>query len=82
MERMIEGESCLRVEEAAALLRTTRLRILMLLKEGSLEGVQEEGEWFVRKTSVERLAAEGAPAPKPSACQSSCTARKCGCKEE
>jgi hypothetical protein len=58
--------------EAAAELGTTHLRILMLIKEGMLEGVQDRGEWFVSRESLVCFKAHGGDAHARRTCRTSC----------
>ena len=80
MVRIIDGVPHLRVDETALFLRLTRLRVLMLIKEGVLSGTIIDGEWFVARPSVEALSAAGTPPVAGPACQQSCSAKSCGCK--
>jgi len=57
---------------AAAELGTTHLRILMLIKEGVLEGMQEGGEWFVSRESLDCFKAHGGDAKAQRTCRTSC----------
>lgn len=71
---MVKTETFERVSaaEAAAKLGTTHLRILMLIKEGVLEGMQEGGEWFVSRESLDCLKAHGGDAQARRTCRTSC----------
>lgn len=74
------GNKYLTVQDAARELSTTHLKILMLIKQGTLQGVMDGGEWQVETTSVENLKAHGIdPVAQPS-CRTSCTASGCHCK--
>lgn len=66
------------VEEAARVLATTPLSVLMRLRRKVLEGREVEGRWFVVRESLERLQAEGSDADAEPLCRSHCTA-KGGC---
>lgn len=46
------GTDFVSLAEAAALLKTTEPRILMMLKNNQLLGRQEEGDWCVDKASL------------------------------
>lgn len=59
-------------EAAAAELGTTHLRILMLVKEGVLQGVQEGGAWFVSRASLDCFKAHGGDAQGRRTCRTSC----------
>ncbi len=75
----IDGVSYMTATEAAAKLETTGLRILMLLKEKSLQGVMVDGEWYVTSGSVECYQAHGEDVKGTKGCQSDCLSG-CGCK--
>ena len=69
------------LDEAADELSTTGLRLLMLIREGTLEGHEGEGGWHVTRQSLEHLKEGGGAAPvQQKGCASSCTASRCGCK--
>lgn len=51
------------IGEAARTLKTTELNVLMHIKRGLLEGVEDVGGWQVTAASLAALAAAG-PAPK------------------
>ncbi len=59
-------------DEAAAELATTYPRILMLLRDGILEGVQEEGIWYVNRDSLQCLISHGGETSARSSCRKSC----------
>ncbi|MRR38585.1 hypothetical protein EG829_28845 [bacterium] len=71
---MVKTETFERVSatEAAAMLGTTHLRILMLVKECVLEGMQEGGEWFVSRASLDCFKAHGGDAQAQRTCRTSC----------
>jgi excisionase family DNA binding protein len=58
--------------EAAGLLGTTRLRVLMLIKEGMLKGTQDGGEWFVERESLDCFKAHGGDVAVQRTCRTSC----------
>lgn len=80
MEISNMNEERLSVSEAASELGTTRLRLLMLLREGAVEGEQVDGEWYLSRASLDVLRVKGGPAPVSPSCRSSCSATTCGCK--
>lgn len=80
MEKSIMNDERITVSEAAAELGTTRLRLLMLLREGVVEGEQVDGEWYLSRASLDAIRAKGGPAPVSPSCRTSCTASTCGCK--
>ncbi|KAA0888856.1 hypothetical protein [Oryzomonas rubra] len=74
-----EQATMMAFDEAAEELATTGLRLLMLLREGTLEGVErEDGSWLIARASLERLKEQGGVPPvKQKGCASSCTASGC-----
>ncbi|MBI1920940.1 MAG: hypothetical protein HYS23_07635 [Geobacter sp.] len=80
MEISNTNEERLSVSDAASELGTTRLRLLMLLREGAVEGEQIDGEWYLSRASLDAIRAMGGPAPVSPSCKTSCTATTCGCK--
>jgi len=82
MDRMEEETKMVELDEAAEELATTSLRLLMLLREGTVAGVErEDGSWLIARASLERLKAQGGvpPVKQKKVCASSCTASSCGC---
>lgn len=68
------------LEDAAEQLSSTGLRLLMLIREGNLEGHEVEGKWYISLDSLERLKGTGGTPPiQQKDCASGCTASKCGC---
>jgi len=76
-ERTDRGET-VPAMEAAELLGTTHLRILMLIKEGVLKGGQDGGEWFVTHDSLDCFRKHGGDVRTVSTCRSSCGGGSCG----
>ncbi|MGD0843171.1 MAG: hypothetical protein ABSA06_02250 [Geobacteraceae bacterium] len=76
-ERTDTGET-VPVTEAAELLGTTHLRILMLIKEGVLKGGQDGSEWFVTRDSLDCFRKHGGDVRAESTCRSSCGGGSCG----
>jgi hypothetical protein len=81
MERTEEQAEMVELDQAVEELGTTSLRLLMLLREGTVEGVeQEDGSWLIARASLERLKERGGvPQAKQKGCASSCTSSNCGC---
>lgn len=82
MDRMEEQAEMIELDEAAEELGTTGLRLLMLLREGAAEGVeQEDGTWLISRASLERFKEQGGvpPVKQKKGCASSCTSSGCGC---
>lgn len=75
-----EKDAMIPLDEAAEELATTGLRLLMLIREGKLEGREEGGAWQVSRESLERLRERGMDPPaQQKGCASSCTSAKSGC---
>jgi hypothetical protein len=81
MGKTEEQAAMMELDEAVEELGTTGLRLLMLLREGTVEGIeQEDGSWLIDRASLERLKERGGvPQVKQKGCASSCTASSCGC---
>lgn len=73
-------EGFVTLEEAVAELKSTRLRVFMLIKEGALKGEMENGEWLISRESLEAYSVSEKTAPVIPSCKSSCSASSCGCK--
>jgi hypothetical protein len=65
------------VIKAAEVLGTTHLRILMLIKEGVLNGGQDGREWFVTRDSLDCFRKHGGDVRAKSTCLSSCGGSSC-----
>ena len=76
-ERTDRGET-VPVMEAAEVLGTTHLRILMLIKEGVLKSGQDGTEWFVTRDSLDCFRKHGGYVRAESTCRSSCGGGSCG----
>jgi hypothetical protein len=72
VEIQFDKEEAVPVMAAAEELGTTRLRILTLIKEGSLIGGQEEGEWFVTRDSIDCFRKHGGDIRVQGKCRTSC----------
>ncbi|QEM67959.1 hypothetical protein FO488_07170 [Geobacter sp. FeAm09] len=81
MDKTEKQATMMAFDEAVEELATTGLRLLMLLREGTVEGVeQEDGSWLIARTSLERLkTGGGVPPVKQKGCAASCTASRSGC---
>lgn len=79
MEPLQEDDAMVMIDEAAAELSTTGLRLLMLLREGTLDGREDHGEWLITRASLERLKQAGLSTPAQKGCATSCQASTCGC---
>lgn len=58
--------------EAAQELETTHLRILMLIKEGILDGAQEGAEWYVTRTSIDSFRSHDGDVRASVKCSTAC----------
>ena len=68
------------VAEAAQLLGTTALNVLMHVKRGLLVGVEHEGCWLVDPESLAELFRKrDAGEELPAVCQSNCSKKAAGC---
>jgi hypothetical protein len=72
------GEKTLPITEAAQILQTTPLNILMHIKRGLLKGAEKDGHWQVEKTSLDALAAKTGGQKADNVCTGACT-RKHAC---
>ncbi|NVN90693.1 MAG: hypothetical protein HXX11_08810 [Desulfuromonadales bacterium] len=66
------------LEDAAVELSTTGMRLLMLIREGTLAGSEADGEWSISRESLERLKCTGLTPPETKGCAKACSATKCG----
>jgi len=78
VDEQTDTEERVPIREAAELLGTTHLRILMLIKEGVLKGDQDGGEWFVTRESLDCFNMRGDNVQAKSRCRSSCGGGSCG----
>ena len=78
MEKRTDTGETVPVMEAAEVLGTTHLRILMLIKEGVLKGGQDGSEWFVTRDSLDCFSKHGGDVQAKSTCRSSCGGGSCG----
>jgi len=78
MERIIEGIPYLPMEEASRKLKSTGLRILMLIKQGVMRGCQVEGEWYVEKGTMGCFRSYETEDAKPGGCKGTCASGGCG----
>ncbi len=72
MEEKIGTEGYLPISDAAEELGTTHLRVLMLIKEGALQGKQEGEDWLVTRESVDCFRKHGGDLRVQAACRTSC----------
>lgn len=76
----MQEEGFVTLEEAVGELASTRLRVLMLIKEGALAGEMENGEWRISRESMEAHRVSGKTTAAVPSCKTSCSAGSCGCK--
>jgi hypothetical protein len=79
MDVFIDGTPHIPIAEAALELRTTHLKLLMLLKEKALSGCRSDGEWYVERSSLDCLKRHGIEPAKRAGCATSCNPSACGC---
>jgi len=77
MEERTDTGDAISVMEAAEVLGTTHLRILMLIKEGALKGGQDGNEWIVTRESLERFIKNDENVRAKSTCHSACGGGAC-----
>ncbi|MBN1959110.1 MAG: hypothetical protein JXQ81_07925 [Desulfuromonadales bacterium] len=75
---MEENQGKLSLEETASRMNTTKVNVLMHLKQGHIAGEEIDGEWVVAASSVKKFLAAGETFHTPVICQSSCRNRHCG----
>ena len=80
MERILDGAVHVTIAVAEEELKTTHLKVLMLLKKGTLSGCLVEGEWYVEKSSLDCLKLHGIEPVSGTSCATSCNPSACGCK--
>ena len=68
----------LSVTEAAKILQTTPLNILMHIKRGLLKGSEDDGEWLIERASIDALMEKTGGSKADDVCASGC-ARKHAC---
>ena len=68
----------LSVTEAAKILQTTPLNILMHIKRGLLKGSEDDGEWLIERASIDALMEKTGGRKADDVCASGC-ARKHAC---
>ena len=80
METIIDGTPHIPLADAARVLMTTHLRVLMLLKHKALTGSMVDGEWYVEKSSLDCLKSHDLNRLEQANCRTTCAASSCGCK--
>lgn len=71
-------EELVSLDDAATELSTTGMRLLMLIREGTLTGSERDGEWHISRDSLERLKCAGLTLPEVKGCGKGCSETKCG----
>ena len=80
MKVVIDEIEYLPVSAAAEHLSTTEMKILMLLRERSLEGELLDGSWYVTADSLAGFDPSTVCRPaEPLLCRTGCSATGCGC---
>jgi hypothetical protein len=67
------------VAEAAQIMGTTPLNVLMHIKRGLLVGIEEEGGWLIDPESLAALLGKRAAGELPAVCPSGCS-KNHGCQ--
>jgi len=66
------SEQMMPLSDAAKVMQTTPLNVLMHIKRGLLKGVEEKGQWFVNPESLEALLARTGGSKADNVCSSGC----------
>lgn len=66
------------LEEAAAELGSTGLRLLMMIREGTLVASESDGAWQISREVLDRLKRSGIAPLDQKRCPASCPATGCG----
>ena len=73
------SEQMMPLSDAAKVMQTTPLNVLMHIKRGLLKGVEEKGQWFVNPESLEALLARTGGSKADNVCSSGCDKKNaCG----
>ena len=72
------SEQFISIVEAAKVMQTTPLNVLMHIKRGLLKGIEEQGQWYIEKVSLEALLNETGGGKADGVCASGC-AQKHAC---
>lgn len=80
MALTIDAKEYVTAAQAAEMLGTTLPRVLMLLREHALEGMQVDGVWYVEKKSAACATAHGREMKAVKGCASHCSSGGCGCQ--
>ena len=78
MEKIINGVTHIPIEDAARELKTTHLRILMLVRQDVMKGCQVDGEWYVEKGTMGCFISYETEAAKAGGCKGGCASGGCG----
>ncbi|MRR35959.1 hypothetical protein EG829_15045 [bacterium] len=68
------------ITDAAKEVGSTHLRLLMLIKQGALQGELRDGEWYVSRDALAGFAAAEGENRPVLACAAACKASSCGCR--
>jgi hypothetical protein len=78
MEKIINGIPHIPIEDVARELKTTHLRLLMLIRRDVMKGCQMDGEWYVEKDTIGCFRAYDTDDVKPGGCKGTCASGGCG----
>jgi hypothetical protein len=79
MAIIIDEVAHVTLEEAAEVLNTTQLRVLMLIKEQALAGSEVNGAWYISNPSLACAVAHGKDQRTARGCNTYCSSSGCGC---
>lgn len=74
-----QAQNWMPLDEAAELLGTTPLNVLMHVKRGLLAGVEQENGWLVDPMSLARLLEQRQAGAVPTVCASGCAKKAVAC---
>ncbi len=80
MARTIDGIEYVTADEAAEMLATTPMRVLMLLRNKALAGMEINGEWLVSRDSAACCKSHSADMKVAKGCATHCSSKGCGCR--
>jgi hypothetical protein len=74
-----EKQELVAAEEAAQMMGTTELNVLMHIKRGLLAGREEDGSWYVTGESLTAFRKKSGGEKAQVVCRTGCAAKKGGC---
>jgi hypothetical protein len=74
------GTNFVPIADAAQLLETTEMRVLMMLKKNELQGKMQDESWYVDRSSLNLCTKpKAADIVKPGGCGGGCSGTSSGC---